>query len=128
MGFGQAISYNLNNLTNFSGRASRSEFWWWILFVWIVNVILGFLINLVTPASDGTSSLGFLGNVALLVISVIFFLATLAVAIRRLHDTGRSGWWVLLYWICCIGTIILIVFTVQPSQPADNQYGPPPTA
>ena len=126
MGFGQAISYNLNNLTNFSGRASRSEFWWWILFVWIVNVILGFLINLVTPSSDGTTSLGFLGNVALLVISVIFFLATLAVAVRRLHDTGRSGWWVLLYWICCIGTIILIVFWVQPSQPSDNQYGAPP--
>lgn len=126
MGFGQAISYNLNNMTNFSGRASRSEFWWWILFVWIINVILAFLINLVTPSSGDTSSLGLLGNVALLIVSVIFFLATLAVAVRRLHDTGRSGWWVLLYWVCCIGTIIMIVFCVQPSQPSDNQYGAPP--
>ena len=126
MGFGQAISSGFSNLTNFSGRASRSEFWWWMLFIWIINVILAAIINLVTPSSSSTSSLGFFGNVAVLIVSVVFFLATLAVAVRRLHDTGRSGWWVLLYWVCCIGTIILIVFWVQPSQPNDNAYGAAP--
>jgi uncharacterized membrane protein YhaH (DUF805 family) len=126
MGFGQAISSGFSNLTNFSGRASRSEFWWWLLFVWIINAILAIIINLVTPASDGTANLGILGNIGVLIVSVIFFLATLAVAVRRLHDTGRSGWWVLLYWVCCIGTIVLIVFWVQPSQPGDNQHGAPP--
>ena len=126
MGFGQAISHNFSNMTNFSGRASRSEFWWWILFIWIINAVLALIINLVAPPAEGGTSLGILGNTAVLIVSVIFFLATLAVAVRRLHDTGRSGWWVLLQLICCIGTIILIVFWVQPSQPSDNQYGAPP--
>ena len=125
MGFGQAISSGFSNLTNFSGRASRSEFWWWMLFVWIVNVIVGTILNIAMP-NDGTNSMGFFASVAWWIVYVIFFLATLGVAVRRLHDTGRSGWWVLLQLICCIGTIILIVFWVQPSQPSDNQYGAPP--
>ena len=125
MGFGQAISSGFSNLTNFSGRASRSEFWWWMLFVWIVNVIVGTILNIAVP-NDGTNSMGFFASVAWWIVYVIFFLATLGVAVRRLHDTGRSGWWVLLQLICCIGTIILIVFWVQPSQPSDNQYGAPP--
>ena len=125
MGFGQAISSGFGNLTNFSGRASRSEFWWWMLFVWIVNVIVGTILNIAVP-NDGTNSMGFFASVAWWIVYIIFFLATLGVAVRRLHDTGRSGWWVLLQLICCIGTIILIVFWVQPSQPSDNQYGAPP--
>lgn len=125
MGFGQAISSGFSNLTNFSGRASRSEFWWWMLFVWIVNVIVGTILNIAMP-NDGTNSMGFFASVAWWIVYLIFFLATLGVAVRRLHDTGRSGWWVLLQLICCIGTIILIVFWVQPSQPSDNQYGAPP--
>ena len=125
MGFGQAISSGFGNLTNFSGRASRSEFWWWMLFVWIVNVIIGGILNIAVP-NDGSSSMGFFASVAWWIVYIIFFLATLSVAVRRLHDTGRSGWWVLLQFICCIGTIILIVFWVQPSQPSDNQYGSQP--
>ena len=58
MGFGQAISSGFSNLTNFSGRASRSEFWWWMLFVWIVNIIVGTILNIAIP-NDGTNSMGF---------------------------------------------------------------------
>ena len=75
-------------------------------------------------ASTDRGLLGWIG----IVISVLLWLATLAVTVRRLHDTGRSGWWVLLWFVCCIGAIVVVVFCVQPSQPADNQYGPPPAA
>ena len=123
MGFGQAISYNLSNITNFSGRASRPQFWWWILFIWIIS----FVVNLVTGGYNfGTTDRGFLWYIGL-VISIVLWLATLAVTVRRLHDIGRSGWWVLLWFICCIGAIIVFIFCLQPSQPGDNQYGPQPT-
>ena len=119
MGFGQAISYNLNNMTNFDGRAARPEFWWWVLAVYIVN----FLISFVT--GFGRGEFGFLGLIGL-VISLILFIATLAVGARRLHDTGKSGWLQLLLLIPCVGIIVLIIFWVQPSAPGDNVYGAPP--
>ena len=122
MSFGQAISHNLSNMTTFSGRAGRSEFWWWILFIWLISVV----VNLLTGGFNvGATDRGFLYYVGL-AIGIILWLATLAVSIRRLHDTGRSGWWVLLWFICCIGAVIVLIFCLQPSQPTDNQYGPPP--
>lgn len=124
MGFGEAISYGFQNITNFSGRSTRSSFWWWILFVWIIDVILSFIVNAVGLNSDS----GGFSTVAGLIIYVVFALATVAAGVRRLHDTGKSGWLMLLYFLCCIGPIILIIFWVQPSQPGDNQYGPQPTA
>jgi uncharacterized membrane protein YhaH (DUF805 family) len=124
MSFGQAISHNLSNMTNFSGRAGRPEFWWWVLFLWLVSVVVNLLTGGYNFASTDRGLLGWIG----IVISVLLWLATLAVTVRRLHDTGRSGWWVLLWFVCCIGAIVVVVFCVQPSQPADNQYGPPPAA
>lgn len=119
MGFGQAISYNLSNMTNFSGRASRSEFWWWILAMWILQVLVSIIFR---GASTDNGLLLFIGWV----ISIILVLATIAVGCRRLHDSGKSGWLQLLYLIPCIGAIILIIFWVQPGTPGDNTYGAPP--
>ncbi len=121
MGFGQSISHNLNNITNFAGRASRSEFWWWILAVWILQI----LVSLITGGTrSGGGFLAFIGWV----IAVILTLATIAVGCRRLHDTGKSGWLQLLWFLPCVGVIILIVFWVMPGTPGDNQYGPPASA
>lgn len=121
MGFGQAISYNLSNMTNFSGRAARSEFWWWILGLWIFQFVVALLFGGFTTDSG---LIAFIGRI----IHIILILATLAVGARRLHDTGKSGWWQLLYLIPCIGVIILIVFWATPGNPADNTYGAPPTS
>ncbi len=121
MGFGQAISYNLNNITNFSGRASRPEFWWWVLAIWILNLIVSFITG---GARGGSGFLWFIGWV----ISIILTLATIAVGCRRLHDTGKSGWLQLLWFIPCVGWIVLVVFWAQAGNPTDNAYGPPPTA
>ena len=118
MSFGQSVSHVLANLTNFSGRASRSEFWWWYVFTIILSAIAWGIENLTGLRGDGTFA-----GILTYVVGFVLFLATLAVAVRRLHDTGRSGWWVLLYFLCCIGQIILIVFWVQASQPTENTYG-----
>lgn len=121
MSFGQAISSGFANMTNFEGRASRSEFWWWVLFIYIIEIV----VSLVTGLGRGNSGfLSFLGYI----IVIILWLATIAVGCRRLHDTGKSGWLQLLMIIPCVGFIILLVFWVQPSTPGANAYGSPPTA
>jgi len=97
----------------FSGRARRSEYWFFALF--------SFLISLVLMILDVVAGIGFLG----LLYSLATLLPGLGVTIRRLHDTGRSGWW-LLIGLVPLGFIVLIVFAVQDSQPNANQYGANP--
>lgn len=121
MGFGEAISSGFNNITNFEGRSSRPAFWWFVLAVWIINVV----VSLITGVGRGGN--GFLYFIGW-IISIILLLATIAVGCRRLHDTGKSGWLQLLWIIPCIGAIILIVFWAMPGTPGDNKYGPQPTA
>ena len=118
MGFGEAISSGLKNVTNFSGRASRSEFWWFVLFIWIVSVILNFVFGLIGLNGDSTLGTGFF------LVYVLQVLAVIGVGCRRLHDTGKSGWLQLLWIIPCVGPIILIVFWVQAGTPGDNAHGP----
>ena len=115
MGFGQAISHVFGNLSNFEGRASRSEFWWWYLFIVIINFVVSIIENMVR------GSWGF--GIIAWIVWIILTLATLAVGCRRLHDTGKSGWLQLLLLLPCIGTIILIIFWAMPSSPGPNQYG-----
>lgn len=100
---------------DFTGRARRQEYWMFILFYFIVSIILGIV--------DGVLGLQILG----LLFSLASLVPSLAIGARRLHDTGRSGWWQLLYLIPLIGLIIMIIFLVQDSHP-DNEYGPNPKA
>jgi uncharacterized membrane protein YhaH (DUF805 family) len=101
----------------FDGRAQRTEYWMFFLFNIIITIVLSLI--------DGL--FGISG-----VLSGIYGLAVLipgiAVSIRRLHDTNRSGWWLLIGLVPVIGTIVLIVFMVQDSQPDANQYGSNPKA
>jgi len=124
MGFGESIKHVFSNLTNFSGRASRSEFWWFYLFIVIIGAILSIIVN--ATGANSSSSIGV--NTLMLIVYVILVLASLSVSVRRLHDSNKSGWLVLLNLLCCIGPIILIIFWVQPSTEGDNSYGPRPTA
>lgn len=99
----------------FSGRSRRSEFWYFALFNFIIAVVL-----MIIDRAAGTYPALYL----IYVLAVL--LPGLGVAIRRLHDTNRSGWWVLIDFIPLVGAIILIVFCAQDSDPGDNQYGPNP--
>lgn len=104
----------------FSGRSRRTEYWMFVLFNLIISVVLGFLDRMTGLLQDnGIGVLGGLYSLAVLIPSI-------AVSIRRLHDTGRSGWWLLLAFIPLIGGIVLIVFMAQDGEPQPNQYGPNP--
>ena len=104
----------LKNYTNFSGRARRKEFWFYTLATFIVYIIASILESIL-----GTSPLLY----AVLVLGT--FLPSLAVAIRRLHDIGRSGWWYLIGLIPLIGIIVLIIWFATDTQQQNNQWGKP---
>ena len=130
MSFGQSVSYCLSNYANFNGRARRSEFWWFYLFIALVQLGLYLATILVSALVRGTVSDSLFAGLG---ISAIWIVIAIALAIplyaagsRRLHDTGKSGWMQLLLLIPCVGPILLIVFWAQQGQPADNQYGAPP--
>jgi uncharacterized membrane protein YhaH (DUF805 family) len=114
MSFADAVRSVFSKYVTFSGRARRSEFWWFALFAGIVYIVAGII-----DSAIGNQVLGYLVGLALL-------LPSLAVTVRRLHDTGRSGWWILIGLIPLIGAIVLLVFEVQDSQPGTNSYGPSP--
>lgn len=114
MSFADAVRSVLTQYANFTGRARRSEYWWYALATAVVYFVLG-----IVAAAIHTSVLTYLVALAL-------FVPTLAVSVRRLHDTGRSGWWVLVDLVPLVGWIVLLVFFVQDSQPGANAYGPSP--
>lgn len=111
MGMIEAIKSCFNNYATFSGRARRSEYWYFCLFNFLVGLVLGF------------TGIPFLSGL----FALITFLPALAVAVRRLHDVGKSGWMYLLCLLPLIGTIWLLVLFCTDSK-ADNQYGPNPKA
>jgi uncharacterized membrane protein YhaH (DUF805 family) len=104
----------LENYAVFSGRARRSEFWYFGLFNMLIQLGLGFFDHFLRlPLLEGLYALAIL-------------IPSIAVTTRRLHDTDRSGWWQLLLLIPLIGLIVLIVFEFQDSQPGPNRYGANP--
>ncbi|AVG23476.1 aminopeptidase C [Pontimonas salivibrio] len=126
MSFGQAVSSFFSNYANFQGRTQRSGYWWVVLFLVLVSFVLWF-VDLQLFAGLWSQDLLDQGSGPL---SIVFGLAiivpVIALGVRRLHDTNRSGWWVLLGFIPIIGSIVLFVFYVLDSTPGDNQYGPNP--
>ncbi|MBD5363944.1 MAG: DUF805 domain-containing protein [Bacteroides sp.] len=112
--FGQAVNMAFNKYCDFNGRASRSEYWWFCLFTFIVSAalaVIGGVLNI--------TWLGYLWSLATL-------LPSLGLSVRRLHDIDKSGWWIFLGLIPLVGAIILIIWACKESQPYDNQYGPVP--
>ena len=117
----------LKKYADFNGRASRSEFWWYILGYVVLSYAWAFVIGLITGASVMVGADGSFQFSAVQLLSYIpslgLLLPTLGVGARRLHDIGKSGWWQLLNLICC-GGLVLIYFWVQEGQKGDNEYGP----
>lgn len=111
----------LKKYADFSGRARRKEFWMFFLFYLIFAIILSIV--------DGLIGWGFAGGTfgvlyTLFVLGIL--LPYLAVTVRRLHDTGRSGWWYFIMLIPIVGPIWLIVLLATDGEPGENQYGPNP--
>lgn len=127
MSFGEAIRSGFQNFVTWRGRATRAEYWWWTLFVFIVQIPFSIIyqVSVQSAITAGTLDIWAYFNWAyflLVIVGLVLFLPSLAMLIRRLHDTDRSGGW---YWILLVpfvGSIILLVFTLLPSTPGPNRF------
>ena len=134
MSFPQAVRSVLTKYVGFTGRARRSEYWWFALLVVVVEVSMLFVL-MITSAAAGLTA-GAAGhptggvNLASLVVAELVFLALvlphLAVSVRRLHDTNRSGWFYLINFVPLIGSIMLLVVLSEDSTRGPNRYGSSP--
>lgn len=104
------------NYCNFNGRASRSEFWWFCLFSLIVGVVVCVVFSFSETATTVVST----------IVNLALLLPGLGLAVRRLHDIGKSGWWIFLGLIPLVGAIILIIWYCKESDPQSNMYGSEP--
>ena len=112
----------MNQYADFSGRARRKEYWMYTLIYCLVVYSIYFT-GIWLMAS--TSFLMVLMAIVT-ILGLVHFIPSLAVTVRRLHDTGKSGWWLLIAFIPFIGAIVLLVFLVQDSHPGTNEWGPNP--
>ena len=113
----QAINAAYLNYANFKGRAPRSAFWWFHIYSFLLSNLAAVLVAYTVLDEQS--------QVAVLMLFTLFAIAVpgLSVAVRRLHDTGRSGWWLLLAFIPVLGALVLLVFWLGKSQPNTNLYG-----
>lgn len=139
---GNVKNYNLfsaykemfKNYANFNGRSRRSEYWFVVLANFIIMMVayiimfIPFLADVINYGEPLESSMFtmVIFCVLLMIYGLAVMVPSLAVGVRRLHDTGKSGWYMLMSLIPYIGSIILIVFMATDSQPGVNQYGPNP--
>lgn len=114
MTFGQAVGHCFANYATTDGRASRSEYWYWVLFDVVAGVIFGVV--------DGMLAI----NALSIVYDLAVFLPSLAVSVRRLHDIDRSGYWAALSLVPILGWIVLIFWACTPGTPGPNSYGRAP--
>ena len=126
MGFGEAVKSFWSHYSKFKGRSRRSEYWWIQLFLVLTNLAVA-AIDLALMNGDVDR---FIANGGGGIVGLIWILVTivpaLAVLVRRLHDTGKSGWWVLIGFVPLIGGIVLLVFTVLDSDAGENKFGVSP--
>lgn len=113
LGFADAVRSVLTQYATFSGRARRAEYWWFVL-----AYVLAYVVATIVDALVGAPVLE-------IIVVLGAIVPSLAVSVRRLHDTDRSGWWLLLALIP-FGSIVLLVFTCLDSQPGTNRFGPSP--
>jgi len=125
MSFTDAVQNVLmNNYANWDGRASRSEYWWFFLFTFILQLI-ALPIDIVVFGYDMMDPAAFqiVGTIA----GLALFFPALCVAVRRLHDLGKSGWWLLIILIPLLGIIVFLIFMATEGEQLSNQYGDVPT-
>ncbi len=133
MTFGESVRSCLSKYTTFSGRAPRSEFWWFSLFVplmeiaaMIVDHLLGTTFKFANPASGAHQNFPYGWCYTLVAFGL--YLPGISVMVRRLHDKARSGWWFWIAFVPIIGAILLLVWFCQRGTEGDNRFGPDPLA
>jgi uncharacterized membrane protein YhaH (DUF805 family) len=116
MGFQEAIQAVLNKYSDFSGRARRSEYWWWSLALFLVYIVAIVIFEIVKA----------LGIILYIIVVAAALVPSLAVGVRRLHDTNKTGWFLLIGLVPFVGGLILLVLFCIDSDAGPNQYGPSP--
>jgi len=119
----------LKKYAQFSGRARRSEYWLFTLFIILVEIVYLVLVSAIGGGTSGNMNglgMALTGLYGLFILGVI--VPSLAVGFRRLHDTDRSAWWLLIALLPFIGGLVLLVFNVLPGTTGANKYGPDPKA
>ncbi len=123
MSFGKSVRSVYGNYATFGGRASRSEYWWFQLF--LVLVVVAWVVLVVFVASARLYSVSAILGFAILLLYLASIIPSFALICRRLHDSDHSGWWFWITLIPYVGALILLVFMLLPSTPGYNKYGPP---
>jgi uncharacterized membrane protein YhaH (DUF805 family) len=114
MSFSDAVKTCFTKYVDFTGRAGRPEYWWFFL-----SYVIVYIVAIIIFGAIKTPVLAY-------IVALAYILPLLSAAVRRLHDTGRSGWWYFIALIPLVGPIILIVFLASVGNPGANAYGPPP--
>lgn len=109
------------NYATFSGRANRAQYWYFVLFYIVISIILA-LVDLFLGTAEDITDTGFFGGI----FALASLIPTIAIATRRLHDIGRSGWWQLIILIPIIGFIVLVFFLASRGNEGENKYGAKP--
>ena len=127
MGFTEAIRSGFDHYVKFDGRASRSAYWWWALFVFIVGIVANVLDGVfgLQQFREFNGQMYAAGGVISGLATLALLLPNLSVTIRRLHDTDRSGWWWFIVIIPVVGWIIYLYFMIARGTPGPNRFGPP---
>ena len=144
-GFSEAVSICFRKYASFQGRASRSEYWYWTLFTFLLNAAVGILLGYIAAASSAEESLDRAFEVVQIVLALAFFLPSVSVFVRRLHDTNHSGWlWWLpfLIWLGAVSTVgsvsfafsiallvvclYMLILMISRGDEEPNEYGPAP--
>jgi len=123
----------IRKYAQFSGRARRKEYWMFVLLIIGIEIVFYTLMGILgggpMVAGDPTVSVNPVAGLLMLVFCVVMlglFIPSLAVSVRRLHDTNRSGWWVLIAFIPFLGALVLLVFMLLAGTAGDNRFGPDP--
>ena len=123
VGLKEAVQKAISNWRDCNSRSRRSEYWW----CWLVCVLLEIPFNILSSIfMNSVAILYYIFSLVSLVVSICVLCVMIPLVIRRLHDTGRSGWWILIALVPLVGAIILIIFMVLDSQRESNEYGPSP--
>jgi uncharacterized membrane protein YhaH (DUF805 family) len=118
MGFGEAIAAGFSNYFKFSGRASRSEYWWFTLFITLMGIVAVLADHAVTPGYAYPDDVGFIE----LIWNLIIIIPSTSLSVRRLHDVNHSGWWLLLV-LTGIGALVILYWTIKKGDTDTNKYG-----
>lgn len=110
----------MRKYATFSGRAPRKEYWMFTLIYIIIAIVAGVLDAFIFGLA--AESIGILGGI----VALVHIVPSIAVGVRRLHDTNRSGWWYLIIFIPLIGILVMLYWMIKASDPGENQYGPNP--